>query len=174
MRIVAGQWRGRRIAAPPGKDVRPTLDRVREAWMSIVQPYLVGAKVVDLFAGSGALGLEALSRGAAETHFVERHARTFAVLQQNVETLGAGSSAVLHRQDVFTFLRGAGEGEYDIAFADPPYGGEDAAKLAACWLEKPFAKLLGIEHNSRVALPGNPDARKYGTTAISFFRQEDL
>ena len=70
MRIVAGQWRGRRIAAPPGKDVRPTLDRVREAWMSIVQPYIVGAKVVDLFAGSGALGLEALSRGAAEAHFV--------------------------------------------------------------------------------------------------------
>ena len=174
MRIVAGQWRGRRIAAPPGKDVRPTLDRVREAWMSIVQPYIVGAKVVDLFAGSGALGLEALSRGAAETHFVERHAKTFAVLQQNAETLGAGSSAVLHRQDVFRFLRGVGEGEYDIAVADPPYGGDDAAKLAACWLEKPFAKLLGIEHNSRVALPGNPDARKYGTTAISFFRQDDL
>ncbi|MGK2936155.1 MAG: 16S rRNA (guanine(966)-N(2))-methyltransferase RsmD [Gemmatimonadaceae bacterium] len=176
MRIVAGRWRGRRIAAPPGKDVRPTLDRVREAWMSIVQPYLVGAKVVDLFAGSGALGLEALSRGAAVAHFVERHAKTFAVLQQNVETLGAGSWAVLYRQDVFTFLRGAGEGhcEYDVAFADPPYGGDDAAKLAACWLEKPFAKLLGIEHDSRVALPGNPDARRYGTTAISFFRQVDL
>lgn len=174
MRIIAGRWRGRRIAAPPGKDVRPTLDRVREAWMSIVQPYLVGAEVADLFAGSGALGLEALSRGAAAAHFVERHAKTFAVLQQNVETLGAGASAVLHRQDVFTFLRGAGEGEFDIAFADPPYGGDDATKLAALWLERPFAKLLGIEHDSRLALPGDPDARKYGTTAISFFRQEDL
>jgi 16S rRNA (guanine966-N2)-methyltransferase len=174
MRIIAGQWRGRRIAAPPGKEVRPTLDRVREAWMSIVQPYLVGAEVVDLFAGSGALGLEALSRGAAVGHFVERHAKTFSVLQQNVETLGAGSSAVLHRQDVFTFLRGAGEGEFDVAFADPPYGGEDAAKLATLWLESPFAKLLGIEHDSRLALPGDPDVRRYGTTAISFFRQEDL
>jgi 16S rRNA (guanine966-N2)-methyltransferase len=174
MRIIAGQWRGRRIAAPPGKDVRPTLDRVREAWMSIVQPYLVGAEVVDLFAGSGALGLEALSRGAAVAHFVERHAKTFAALQQNVETLGAGSSAVLHRQDVFTFLRGAGEAEFDVAFADPPYGGDDAMRLAERWLEKPFAKLLGIEHDSRLALPGDPDARRYGTTAISFFRQEDL
>lgn len=178
MRIVAGRWRGRRIAAPPGKDVRPTLDRVREAWMSIVQPYLVGAKVVDLFAGSGALGLEALSRGAAVAHFVERHAKTFAVLQQNVETLGAGSSAELHRQDVFTFLRGAeegeGEGEYDVAFADPPYGGDDAMRLAELWIEKPFAKLLGIEHDSRLALPGDPDARRYGTTAISFFRQDQL
>jgi 16S rRNA (guanine966-N2)-methyltransferase len=174
MRIIAGRWRGRRIAAPPGKDVRPTLDRVREAWMSIVQPYLVGAEVADLFAGSGALGLEALSRGAAAAHFVERHAKTFAVLQQNVETLGAGSSAVLHRQDVFTFLRGAGDGEFDVAFADPPYGGDDAMRLAALWLEKPFAKLLGIEHDSRLALPGDPDARRYGTTAISFFRQDDL
>lgn len=174
MRIIAGRWRGRRIAAPPGKDVRPTLDRVREAWMSIVQPYLVGAEVADLFAGSGALGLEALSRGAAAAHFVERHAKTFAVLQENVETLGAGGSAVLHRQDVFTFLRGAGKGEFAIAFADPPYGGDDATKLAALWLERPFAKLLGIEHDSRLALPGDPDARKYGTTAISFFRQEDL
>ncbi|MEX1187226.1 MAG: 16S rRNA (guanine(966)-N(2))-methyltransferase RsmD [Gemmatimonadaceae bacterium] len=174
MRIIAGRWRGRRIAAPPGKDVRPTLDRVREAWMSIVQPHLVGAEVADLFAGSGALGLEALSRGAAVAHFVERHAKTFAVLQQNVETLGAGSSAVRHRQDVFTFLRGVGAGEFDVAFADPPYGGDDATKLAALWLEKPFAKLLGIEHDSRLALPGDPDARRYGTTAISFFQQDDL
>lgn len=174
MRIIAGQWRGRQIAAPPGRDVRPTLDRVREAWMSIVQPYLVGAKVVDLFAGSGALGLETLSRGAAVAHFVERHAKTFAVLQQNVETLGARGSAMLHRQDVFTFLRGAGEGEFDVAFADPPYGGDDAARLAELWLERPFAKLLGIEHDSRVALPGNPDARRYGTTALSFFRQDQL
>ena len=174
MRIIAGQWRGRRIAAPPGKDVRPTLDRVREAWMSIVQPYLVGAKVADLFAGSGALGLEALSRGAAVAHFVERHARTFSALQQNVETLGAGPAAVLHRQDAFTFLRGAGADEFDVAFADPPYGGDDAAKLATLWLERPFAKLLGIEHDSRLALPGDPDARKYGTTALSFFRQDQL
>lgn len=174
MRIIAGQWRGRRIAAPPGKDVRPTRDRVREAWMSIVQPYLVGAEVADLFAGSGALGLEALSRGARVAHLVERHAKTFSILQENVQTLGAGSAAVLHRQDAYTFLRGAAAGQFDVAFADPPYGGDDAPKLAALWLEKPFAKLLGIEHDSRVALPGEPDVRKYGTTAISFFRQDNL
>ena len=172
MRIIAGRWRGRRIAAPPGTDVRPTLDRVREAWMSIVQPYLVGAEVVDLFAGSGALGLEALSRGARTAHLVERHAKTFAVLQANVETLGAGSAAVLHRQDVFTFLRGSHA--FDVAFADPPYGGDDATRLAALWLERPFAKLLGIEHDSRVMLAGSSDVRKYGTTAISFFRREDI
>ncbi len=174
MRIIAGQWRGRRIAAPPGKDVRPTRDRVREAWMSIVQPYLVGAEVVDLFAGSGALGLEALSRGASVAHLVERHAKTFAVLQENVQTLGAGSAAVLHRQDAYTFLRGSAPAQFDVAFADPPYGGEDAKKLAALWLDKPFARLLGIEHDSHQVLEGCSDVRKYGTSAISFFRQEDL
>lgn len=174
MRIIAGQWRGRRIGAPPGKDVRPTLDRVREAWMSIVQPYLVGAEVVDLYAGSGALGLEALSRGAKVAHIVERHARTFAVLKENAELLGAGDAAVLHRQDALTFLRDAEAGRFDVGFADPPYGGDDALKLATLWLERPFAKLLGIEHDSRTALPGSPDVRKYGTTAISFFRQSEL
>ena len=141
--------------------------------MSIVQPHLVGAEVADLFAGSGALGLEALSRGARVAHLVERHAKTFAILQENAQTLGAGSAAVLHRQDAYTFLRGVTAGQFDVAFADPPYGGDDAPKLAALWLENPFAKLLGIEHDSRVALPGDPDVRKYGTTAISFFRQED-
>jgi len=172
VRIIAGQWRGRRIAAPPGKDVRPTLDRVREAWMSIVQQSLVGAEVADLFAGTGALGLEALSRGARVAHLVERHAKTFAALQANVDTLGAGSSAVLHRQDVYTFLRDASP--FDVAFADPPYEGGDATKLAELWLEEPFAKLLGIEHDSRVALRGCSDVRKYGTTSISFFRQDKL
>ncbi len=140
--------------------------------MSIVQRSLVGAEVVDLFAGTGALGLEALSRGARVAHMVERHAKTFAILQANSETLGAGSSAVLHRQDVFTFLRGAAS--FDIAFADPPYDGGDATKLAELWLEKSFAKLLGIEHDSRVALPGEPEVRKYGTCAVSFFRQDKL
>ena len=140
--------------------------------MSIVQPSLVGAEVVDLFAGTGALGLEALSRGARVAHMVERHAKTFAILQANSETLGAGSSAVLHRQDVFTFLRG--EALFDVAFADPPYGGEDAKRLAEVWTEKPFAKLLGIEHDSRATLPGCSDVRKYGSTSISFFRQDQL
>ncbi|HZK77969.1 MAG TPA: RsmD family RNA methyltransferase, partial [Gemmatimonadaceae bacterium] len=70
MRIIAGKWRGRRIEAPSGDDVRPTLDRVREAWMSILQPDIPGSRVVDLFAGSGALGLEALSRGAVSVEFV--------------------------------------------------------------------------------------------------------
>ncbi|MDQ3080776.1 MAG: RsmD family RNA methyltransferase, partial [Gemmatimonadota bacterium] len=93
MRIVAGRWRGRRIDAPPGPDVRPTLDSVREAWMSILQTSIPGARVLDLFAGSGALGLESLSRGAAHAEFVENDGRVFSALQKNVVALGATSVA---------------------------------------------------------------------------------
>ena len=85
MRIIAGEWRGRRIAAPKGDSVRPTLDRVREAWMSMVHTSLPEARVLDLFAGSGALGLEALSRGAASVDFVENDPRTFRVLKENLK-----------------------------------------------------------------------------------------
>src|SRR5215212_5285688 len=103
MRIVAGQWRGRRIEAPPGRDVRPTLDRVREAWMSIVQHDIPGSKVLDLFAGSGALGLEALSRGASHADFVENHPRALRVLRGNIELLGPGDRADVHRSDALRF-----------------------------------------------------------------------
>src|SRR5437868_13287760 len=104
MRIVAGAWRGRQIKAPTGELVRPTGDRVREAWMSIVNASLPDARVLDLFAGSGALGLEALSRGAREAHFVENAARSLEVIAKNVTTLGAGERAIVHRADALKFL----------------------------------------------------------------------
>src|SRR4030095_12653009 len=87
VRIIAGRWRGRRITAPAGDQVRPTGDRVREAWMSIVRPWLPGARVLDLFAGSGALGLEALSRGADLVDFVEIAPRSLAALRANLDAL---------------------------------------------------------------------------------------
>src|SRR5437764_12710937 len=90
VRIVAGRWRGRRISAPSGSQVRPTLDRVREAWMSILQLDLPNARVLDLYAGSGALGLEALSRGAVSADFVEKNARSLRALEENIAALDAG------------------------------------------------------------------------------------
>src|SRR6266511_2350351 len=103
VRIVAGQWRGRRIEAPSGRDVRPTLDRVREAWMSILQGDIPGARVLDLYAGSGALGLEALSRGAVSADFVETSARSLEALKANIASLDAGGSARVHRKAVLDF-----------------------------------------------------------------------
>lgn len=173
MRIVAGQWRGRRIEAPPGRDVRPTLDRVREAWMSILQKEIPASKVVDLFAGSGALGLEALSRGAASVDFVESHPRTLAVLRQNIETLGAEDATQVHRTDALRYAESLPAGAYDIAFADPPYAGGAAARLAALWQATPFSRILSVEHDAREKLPGAADTRRYGSTAITFYRTEE-
>src|SRR3954447_20821118 len=104
MRIVAGRWRGRRIDAPADDRTRPTGDRVREAWLSIVNPWLAGARVLDLFSGSGALGLEALSRGAEVVDFVESAPKSIALIRANVELLGAGDAAVIHRADAMQFV----------------------------------------------------------------------
>jgi 16S rRNA (guanine966-N2)-methyltransferase len=170
VRIVAGKWRGRRIDAPSDERVRPTGDRVREAWMSIVNPWLAGARVLDLFAGSGALGLEALSRGAEVVDFVDVSPRSIAAIRANAETLGAGAEAVIHRADALRFVEKLEAHAYDVAFADPPYDLGLATRLAERWLEVPFADRLGIEHRVDERLPGDGERRKYGGTVITFYK----
>jgi 16S rRNA (guanine966-N2)-methyltransferase len=132
MRIIAGAWRGRTIEAPPGQSTRPTADRVRETLFSMLTSRLGSVeelRVADLFAGSGALGLEALSRGAAHATFVESDAKASAMIRRNAEKLGAvdrvaivgGSALVLPRSEPF-----------DLIFADPPYApGSGSAAVAA-------------------------------------------
>ncbi|HEU4632151.1 MAG TPA: 16S rRNA (guanine(966)-N(2))-methyltransferase RsmD [Gemmatimonadaceae bacterium] len=173
MRIVAGRWRGRRIEAPGGRAVRPTADRVREAWMSIVQLDLPDAAVLDLFAGSGALGLEALSRGARSAEFVEADPRALRALRANVEALGAGASVVVHRADVLRFVAALPAFGFDVAFADPPYRQGLARALAERWAAVPFARLLGVEHETGAELPPGGMTRRYGTTAITLYRHEE-
>jgi 16S rRNA (guanine966-N2)-methyltransferase len=170
MRIVAGRWRGRRIDPPKDARVRPTGDRVREAWMSIVNPWLAEAKVLDLFSGSGALGLEALSRGASIVDFVELAPKSLDAIRANVAALGAGPEAVIHRGDALRFIESLAPHAYDVAFADPPYDLGMATKVAERWLESPFADLLGIEHRVNERLPGEGERRKYGGTVITFYR----
>jgi 16S rRNA (guanine966-N2)-methyltransferase len=171
VRIVAGSWRGRIIKAPTGTRVRPTADRVREAWMSIVHRELPGARVLDLFAGSGALGLEALSRGAAHATFVEEAAWSLAALRQNIAALGADASATVHRDDALRFIERVGPDEYDMAFADPPYGLGLAERVAQRWLALSFAARLGVEHGARESMPSGGETRRYGDTAITFYRR---
>jgi 16S rRNA (guanine966-N2)-methyltransferase len=170
MRIVAGRWRGRKIEAPEGSHVRPTLDRVREAWMSILQSDIPGARVVDLFSGSGALGLEALSRGAESADFVENNPLSLRFLRKNIDALGAADRAVVHRKDALRFAKSLPPGEYDLAFADPPYASGFAEKLAGIWLAGPFASILSVEHDSRSRIPGGHDTRRYGSSSVTFFR----
>jgi len=166
VRIIAGRWRGRRIAAPPDDRVRPTGDRVREAWMSIVSSRLPGARVLDLFAGSGALGLEALSRGAEVADFVEISARSLDALRANAESLGAGAAAIIHRADALRFVERLEPHAYDVAFADPPYASDEAERLVTLFRGTPFARVFSVEHSADRALPGD-DTRRYGDTAIT-------
>ena len=170
MRIVAGRWRGRAIEAPAGLAVRPTLDRVREAWMSILQNDIPGAKVLDLFAGSGALGLEALSRGAVSVDFVETSASSLRALRSNIEKLGAGDESTVHRADAIKFAGKLGVGDFDIAFADPPYSGEGAARLCAHWLQIPFSSIFSVEHSASSKMPAGGNTRRYGSSAITIYR----
>jgi len=142
--------------------------------MSIVMPELPGAHVLDLFAGSGALGLEALSRGARTAEFVELAPKSIGALKANALSLDAGAAAVIHRADALRFAASLQAHAFDVAFADPPYGLSLATRLAALWLEVPFATVLGIEHRADEVLPGGGDRRKYGDTVVTIFRGQGL
>jgi 16S rRNA (guanine(966)-N(2))-methyltransferase RsmD len=172
VRIVAGRWGGRRLITPRGDAVRPTADRVREALFSILGDFVQGARVLDLFAGSGALGLEALSRGAASATFVDSSAASLAAVNANLQALGG--EAEVRRADALRFVRAApGEArEYDLVLLDPPYrlaerlGRELSEALPA--VLAPSA-LVVSESDRRAPLPLDlplRDERRYGDTLI--------
>jgi 16S rRNA (guanine966-N2)-methyltransferase len=167
IRIIAGDFKGRRLKTPAGDKVRPTADRVREAWFSILQRSVRGARVLDLFAGSGALGLEALSRGAVTADFVEVHRLALAALKANIKTLKLGDRAAIHPVDALKFAERLQPGQYDVAFADPPYAGDQAARLVATFRVHAFARIFSIEHPADRPIPGD-DTRRYGDTAVTF------
>lgn len=137
--------------------------------MSILAADLPGAKVLDLFAGSGALGLEALSRGAASAVFVEISPRSLVALRTNIEALRAEGRTAVHRADALRFVQGLSADAYEVAFADPPYGTGLAERLASHFRAAPFAGILSIEHSADDPLPGG-ETRRYGDTALTFFR----
>ncbi|WP_446213127.1 16S rRNA (guanine(966)-N(2))-methyltransferase RsmD [Micromonospora sp. IBSANI012] len=184
-RIVAGTLGGRRIAAPPGAGTRPTSDRVREALFSAVQTEidLVGARFADLYAGSGAVGLEALSRGAEHVLLVESDPRAARVIRENVAALRAAPAARLVTGKVAGVLAAGPGGEpYDVVFADPPYAVPDAditALLAALvehdWLAP--GALVVVERSSRTGpvewVEGvtAERSRRYGETTLWYGRR---
>src|SRR5438876_3942614 len=167
IRIIAGEFKGRRLKTPAGDSVRPTADRVREAWFSILQRPLRGARVLDLFAGSGALGLEALSRGAVSADFVEIHRLAVSSLKVNITLLKVDDRTVVHRVDALKFAEQLHPGQYDVAFADPPYASGHAARLVALFRVNPFARIISIEHPADQPIPGD-DTRRYADAAVTF------
>ena len=185
MRIVGGRFRGRPLAAPSGHHTRPTSDRVREAAFNILTHgteglELEGARVLDLFAGTGALGLEALSRGAAYCLFVEDNADARGIIRENIEALGQTGASKLWRRDATKLGPAAPMPPFQLLFADPPYGkglGELALQAAADggWLA-PGAVCV-LEEHADAGPPVLPaaytllDRRGYGDTALYFLRK---
>jgi 16S rRNA (guanine966-N2)-methyltransferase len=183
MRVVAGEYRGRRLRAPAGRDVRPTTDRVREALFGLAEVAPEGGAVLDLFAGSGALGVEALSRGAARAVFVERDARVAALIKENLRALSVDEARwrVLHAPLPRALARL--KEPFDLVLADPPYRKGLAAALLTALAARPI--LLAREH--LIVLETEPDAlpaervldfdrvrhRRYGDTEISFWRRRE-
>ena len=177
MRIIAGALKGRRLVTPRGDTTRPTTDQVRIALMDTLMPRLPDARVLDLFAGAGGVGLEALSRGAAHATFVERDARAVAALRENVETLGVGALTHVRRGDVLRELPAlyhAGE-RFDVVFLDPPYDEPDLAGAVTLGVDLLTAGgICVLEHASRRAAPeaaGVPPARRLasGDSALAFY-----
>jgi 16S rRNA (guanine966-N2)-methyltransferase len=174
MRVIAGHHGGRRLKAPAGRGTRPTAEKVREALFAMLGP-LRGESVLDLFAGSGALGIEALSRGAARAVFVERDGAAARVLRENLGALGiAAEAAELRRGDALTALRRASDaGEtYDLVFIDPPYSGaqEWSSQLSANLppVLAPAARVV-VESDRRAPLElllPLATERRYGDTSI--------
>ena len=181
MRIVGGRFRGRSLAAlgkgDPAAHLRPTTDRVRETLFNILRAHDLpdGARVLDLFAGTGALGLEALSRGAVHATFVDDGAKAGQLIRRNVEALGVADSTRILRRDARRLF--AADAPCDLVFLDPPYGrgmGEAAlaSALAGGWIA-PDALILWEEAAPQPVPPAwrEVDRRAFGDTSVQFLRQ---
>jgi 16S rRNA (guanine966-N2)-methyltransferase len=179
MRVIAGTARGRQLVAPRGTATRPISDRVKETLFAILADRVPDARVLDLYAGSGAVGIEALSRGAAHCDFVEHDRRALAAIRENLERAGVGDRGSVHGQDVMRWLAAPGEIAFDLAILDPPYA--ERAILA------PLERLAGrlgqdamvvVKHHWRTPIPAPPGLavqreRRFGETALTFLGATD-
>ncbi len=184
MRVISGQCKGKRLFSVKGLNLRPTSDRVREAIFDILQDQIEGRQVLDLFAGTGALGIEALSRGAGRAVFVEESPRSLTVLRKNIEECRLKERAQVLGREVKAgnkILEDKGE-SFHIIFLDPPYGRGLVPKtlraLAASSIVSPET-LIVAEHAAMDPISSIPpldrvDARKYGGTLVSFFLAEEV
>jgi 16S rRNA (guanine966-N2)-methyltransferase len=173
-------WAGRSLVSP-GRRVRATSEAVRRAWLDAMGAYLAGARVLDLFAGSGALGLEALSRGAASADFVESGEQALHALKANVAAFRlhpprAGETptpkrkaARIFKRDAIPFVGGLAADAYDVTFADPPYGSRKLDLVVSRWLEVPFARVLGVEHAAEQAVPAGGTRMDVGEVAVTVY-----
>lgn len=180
VRIVAGVWAGRELVSP-GKRVRATAENVRDHWMRYLDEHLQGARVLDLFCGSGALGLEALSRGAAQVDFVEDAAVALHALKANVAArklrapepgsppTARRKAARIFKRDAIPFVNGLEKGSYDLAFADPPYGSRKLDLVIERWQEVRFARILAVEHSTEHPVPAGGKKLDFGEVTVTVY-----
>lgn len=174
IRVIAGSVKGRRLKIPKGQTVRPTSDKVRGAIFNILGDKIIGADVLDLFSGSGALGIESLSRGAGSCTFVDNDPRCIKIIRENLENCGFSGKVVRG-------LKILDKGSFNIVFADPPYGKDMArnllSELDSCSILKNFS-LVVIEHSKRDVIEEplswqKIKDRRYGDTAISIYEKHN-
>jgi 16S rRNA (guanine966-N2)-methyltransferase len=169
MRIVGGKWAGRHLTSPGGR-VRPTAEAVRDELLRLVQADLAGARVLDLFAGTGALGLEALSRGARYVDFVENGPSALHALKANIAALRVREKTRVFKRDALPFAARLDAGAYGLAFADPPYGSRMLDRIVEIWQQTPFADILVVEHAADHDLPRGGRRHLFGDTAATIYR----
>ncbi len=181
MRVIAGKYKGRRLQAPRGREIRPTSDRLRESIFNIIGAEIAGHNIIDIFAGTGAMGIEALSRGAAHAVFIDKHSRALDVVRANVEALKASHHGDIIRWDAGLNLRclAALDLSFGLAFIDPPYNkgyADQALKHLAASNAMVPGGLVVLEHHhlEGISLQDKgmalQDQRRYGKTLVTFLR----
>lgn len=177
MRVIAGQSRGRKLVSAEGRDTRPTTDRVKESMFNLLAPYVCGANVLDLFAGSGALGIEALSRGAEKAVFVEKNAAALKNIETNLENTRLKDRAEVFFGDYEKYLLSCSE-KFDIVLLDPPYDSgfygvalDLLAERGLLW----HGSVVALEHSDKIAAPQSGEFeiytdRKYGSSMVAILK----
>jgi 16S rRNA (guanine966-N2)-methyltransferase len=177
VRVIAGQFRGTRLHAPSGIDIRPTADRLRESIFNIVGPRIRGKRVLDLFAGTGAMGIEALSRGAIHAVFIDNHPQALDLIRRNIAKVRMAERATVITWDIARNLQCLHDRPVsDIIFVDPPYGrGLIQKTLNNLQTVETGVSMIVVEHDEKESLNDIPesflleDQRRYGKTLVSFF-----
>lgn len=171
MRIVGGTFAGRDLTSPNDFRVRPTAEHVRAALLDALAADVPGARVLDLYAGTGALGLEAVSRGARRADFVEFRPASLHALRANVARLKLRERTRVYVRDALPFAAALAEDRYDLAFVDPPYGSRQLDRVIDHWLAGHFSRVLAAEHARTHVVPAGAQRLPFEDTVVTVYRR---